>query len=108
MKRAGMWRDGSAAARGLQFSPGIRVGHHDIQCLAAIHLRSDGESDYEGEGRFPAHSSVGAQAVREFDGNASADGLCGLLSDFDEMIEKRMVEWISSLYMPDCGKPCST
>ena len=35
--------------------------------------------------RFPKSSSVGAQAVREFDGVTEADHLISLLSEFDAM-----------------------
>ena len=38
-------------------------------------------------GAFPARSSVGAYAVREFDGNEEASGLVSLLSEFDGFIE---------------------
>ena len=34
---------------------------------------------------FPFNSSVGAQAVREFDGDPDADRLVQLLSEFDEL-----------------------
>ncbi len=36
-------------------------------------------------GHFPKSSSVGAQAVREFDGVPEASGLVSLLSEFDAM-----------------------
>jgi uncharacterized protein YqcC (DUF446 family) len=36
-------------------------------------------------GQFPAHSMVGAQAVREFDGVPAADRLVDLLADFDAL-----------------------
>jgi uncharacterized protein YqcC (DUF446 family) len=37
---------------------------------------------------FPTSSSVGAQAVREFDGDQEASRLCDLLSAFDRLIER--------------------
>jgi uncharacterized protein YqcC (DUF446 family) len=40
-----------------------------------------------GNGDLPPTSSVGAQAVREFDGYDDAAGLVGLLVEFDEIIE---------------------
>ena len=36
---------------------------------------------------FPPESSVGAMAVREFDGDDAASGLISLLSEFDAAIE---------------------
>jgi uncharacterized protein YqcC (DUF446 family) len=36
---------------------------------------------------FPKSSSVGAQAVREFDGNPEADQLITLLSEFDDLFD---------------------
>ena len=36
---------------------------------------------------FPTSSSVGAQAVREFDGDPEADQLITLLSEFDGLFE---------------------
>jgi uncharacterized protein YqcC (DUF446 family) len=38
-------------------------------------------------GEFPAESSVGAMAVREFDGDDAAGELVSLLSEFDAAIE---------------------
>ena len=37
------------------------------------------------EGKFPASSSVGVQAVREFDTYPNAEGLITLLSEFDRL-----------------------
>lgn len=38
---------------------------------------------------IPSQSMVGAQAVREFDGQPDCDHLVGLLSEFDAIIEGR-------------------
>jgi uncharacterized protein YqcC (DUF446 family) len=37
--------------------------------------------------QFPASSSVGAQAVREFDGDPDADRLVTLLAEFDALFD---------------------
>jgi uncharacterized protein YqcC (DUF446 family) len=37
--------------------------------------------------QFPSSSSVGAQAVREFDGDAEANELVTLLSEFDALFD---------------------
>jgi uncharacterized protein YqcC (DUF446 family) len=42
-----------------------------------------------GNGDLPSTSSVGAQAVREFDGYDEAAELVTLLAEFDEIIESR-------------------
>jgi uncharacterized protein YqcC (DUF446 family) len=39
------------------------------------------------ENQFPSSSSVGTQAVREFDGSLEADALITLLSEFDGLFE---------------------
>ncbi|HTC94285.1 MAG TPA: YqcC family protein [Terriglobales bacterium] len=39
--------------------------------------------------RFPGSSSVGAQAVREFDGISEAGRLVTLLSEFDALFEEK-------------------
>jgi uncharacterized protein YqcC (DUF446 family) len=41
----------------------------------------------ESQGEFPASSSVGTQAIREFDGSPQADHLVELLCRFDAVIE---------------------
>ncbi len=43
----------------------------------------------ERQGDLPAESIVGAQAVREFDGDTTASRLGSLLSEFDELINDR-------------------
>ena len=41
------------------------------------------------KGDFPSESMVGAQAIREFDGDATASGLVTLLSEFDDLFRSR-------------------
>ncbi len=41
------------------------------------------------ENRFPSGSSVGAQAIREFDGNPDAGKLITLLSEFDALFGEK-------------------
>jgi uncharacterized protein YqcC (DUF446 family) len=43
----------------------------------------------EQEGDFPSESMVGAQAVREFDGDTTASNLVTLLSEFDDLFRRR-------------------
>jgi uncharacterized protein YqcC (DUF446 family) len=43
----------------------------------------------EEKGDFPSESMVGAQAVREFDGDATASGLVTLLGEFDDLFRSR-------------------
>lgn len=43
----------------------------------------------EQKGDFPSESMVGMQAVREFDGDATASGLVKLLSEFDDLFRIR-------------------
>ena len=42
----------------------------------------------ERQGDFPTESMVGTQAMREFDGDATASRLASLLSEFDVIINK--------------------
>jgi len=41
------------------------------------------------KGEFPSESMVGAQVVREFDGDATASGLVILLGEFDDLFRSR-------------------
>lgn len=41
------------------------------------------------QGEFPSRSMVGVQAMREFDGDARADRLVSLLSEFDGLFDKQ-------------------
>ena len=42
------------------------------------------------KGSFPSQSMVGAQAIREFDGEDRAAGLISVLCEFDAFIEDRL------------------
>jgi uncharacterized protein YqcC (DUF446 family) len=41
------------------------------------------------KGDFPSDSMVGVQAVREFDGDATASGLVTLLGEFDDIFRRK-------------------
>jgi uncharacterized protein YqcC (DUF446 family) len=43
----------------------------------------------EQKGDFPSDNMVGAQAVREFDGDTAASGLVTLLREFDDLFRRR-------------------
>ena len=45
------------------------------------------KSIVEARGEFPSSSSVGTQALREFDGYAEADALVSLLCEFDGLFD---------------------
>ena len=44
--------------------------------------------------KLPSDSYIGAQAVREFDGDDNAQGLITLLSEFDALFRRDLRSWI--------------
>ena len=83
MKRAGLWQDKPLAPEQYNFTRafGMDTMSYD-QWLQFVFLPRVREI-ISTEGTFPASSSVGAQAVREFDGYPKAEALITLLCEFD-------------------------
>jgi uncharacterized protein YqcC (DUF446 family) len=87
MRSIGMWSDVAPSADKFQsrvafFGDTMSFDQWlQFVFLPRVHEVLDGKSP------APASSSVGAYAVREFDGMDAANRLTGLLSEFDRLIE---------------------
>jgi len=82
MRRIGMWQAEPLQPEQLEFTEAFAMDTMAFsQWLQFIFLPRVHEA--VAANRFPKNSSVGAQAVREFDGQPEASGLITLLSEFD-------------------------
>lgn len=82
MQRLGLWRNEPLRPEQLQFTQAFAMDTMTFaQWLQFIFLPRVREA--VASNNFPSSSSVGAQAVREFDGAPDADRLITLLSEFD-------------------------
>lgn len=87
MKESGIWQSAPLAPEAYAFTrafAGDTMAYS--QWLQFIFIPRVREV-VDGHGDLPPTSSVGAQAVREFDGYDAAAGLANLLAEFDEIIE---------------------
>src|SRR5215470_6102846 len=81
MHRIGMWQSEPLRPEQLEFTQAFAMDTMTFaQWLQFIFLVRVREAVASNE--FPSGSSVGAQAVREFDGDPDADRLVTLLSEF--------------------------
>src|SRR5215469_9481597 len=86
MRSNGMWQDQPLRPGQLNFQQAFGMDTMTFtQWLQFVFLPRVRES--VAANRFPQSSSVGTQAVREFDGNTEADRLVTLLSEFDALFE---------------------
>ena len=86
MRSIGMWQDQPLPPEQLNFKQAFAMDTMTFtQWLQFVFLPRVREAVAANE--FPSSSSVGAQAVREFDGNADADRLITLLSEFDALFD---------------------
>jgi uncharacterized protein YqcC (DUF446 family) len=84
MRRIGFWQAQPLRPEQLKFKQAFGMDTMTfVQWLQFIFLPRVREA--VAENSFPSGSSVGAQAVREFDGDPEADQLITLLSEFDEL-----------------------
>ena len=84
MRRIGMWQDAPLRPEQLKFKQAFAMDTMVFsQWLQFIFLPRVREA--VAANSFPSSSSVGAQAVREFDGDPDADHLVTLLSEFDAL-----------------------
>ncbi|HUJ25765.1 MAG TPA: YqcC family protein [Myxococcales bacterium] len=87
LHRAGLWQEAPLPDEAFDFSRAFGADTMSYaQWLQFVFVPRVREL-VEARGEFPASSSVGAQAVREFDGFAEADALVQLLSDFDALFD---------------------
>jgi len=86
MHRIGMWQTEPLRPEQLEFTQAFAMDTMTFaQWLQFIFLVRVREAIASNE--FPSGSSVGAQAVREFDGDLEAAGLVTLLSEFDGLFD---------------------
>jgi uncharacterized protein YqcC (DUF446 family) len=89
MKRIGYWQSEPLRPKQYQFRMAFAMDAMAFsQWLQFIFIPRVNSILESGE-KFPRDSNNAAQAVREFDGDDNAQGLVALLSDFDEIIQRR-------------------
>jgi uncharacterized protein YqcC (DUF446 family) len=87
MKRLGMWRSEPLPLEAYDFQEAFAMDKMTFTSWLQFVFIPRVRQIIETNGPFPTQSQVGAQAVREFDGNDDANRLVTLLSDFDALIE---------------------
>jgi uncharacterized protein YqcC (DUF446 family) len=86
MRRIGFWQSAPLRPEQLHFKQAFAMDTMAFaQWLQFIFLPRVREAAATNE--FPSSSSVGAQAVREFDGDTNAGELVTLLSEFDALFD---------------------
>ncbi|HTD24553.1 MAG TPA: YqcC family protein [Terriglobales bacterium] len=86
MRRIGFWQSEPLRPEQLEFTQAFAMDTMTYaQWLQFIFLPRVREA--VASNQFPSSSSVGTQAVREFDGAPDADRLITLLSEFDGLFE---------------------
>lgn len=86
MQRIGLWQNQPLRPEQMDFKQAFAMDTMTFsQWLQFIFLPRVREAVEAND--FPGSSSVGAQAVREFDGFTEADQLVTLLSEFDALFE---------------------
>jgi uncharacterized protein YqcC (DUF446 family) len=86
MRRIGYWQEQPLRPEQMQFTQAFAMDTMTFtQWLQFVFLPRVREPAAANE--FPASSSVGTQAVREFDGDPDADNLVTLLSEFDALFD---------------------
>jgi len=85
MKRVGLWQEKPLAPEQYNFTSAFGMDTMSFdQWLQFVFLPRVREI-ISTRSKFPVSSSVGAQAVREFDGYPNAERLITLLSEFDRL-----------------------
>jgi uncharacterized protein YqcC (DUF446 family) len=86
MRSIGLWQDKPLEPKQLHFKKAFAMDTMTFaQWLQFIFLVRVREAVVSKE--FPSSSSVGAQAIREFDGHPHADRLLTLLAEFDALFD---------------------
>jgi len=89
MKRIGCWSLEQLPDEAYEFQQAFAMDTMAFSQWLQFILIPRVRSIIEQKGDFPSESMVGAQAVREFDGDANASGLVTLLSEFDDLFRRR-------------------
>lgn len=88
LRKIGFWQSAALRPEQLAFTQAFAMDTMSFaQWLQFIFLPRVREAI--ASNRFPGSSSVGAQAVREFDGDTEAGRLVTLLAEFDALFEKQ-------------------
>ncbi len=86
MRRIGYWQSEPLRPEQMEFTQAFAVDTMNfaqwLQFVFLPQVRAAAASN-----QFPSDSSVGTQAVREFDGDPNADQLVELLTEFDALFE---------------------
>src|SRR5215472_4730304 len=86
MRRIGFWQEQPLRPEQLSFKKAFAVDTMTFaQWLQFVFVPRVREA--VASNNFPSSSSVGVQAVREFDGDPDADRLIQLLSEFDALFD---------------------
>ena len=85
MKRIGYWSIDPLPENAYDFREAFAMDTMTFSQWLQFILIPRVRSIIEQRGDFPLESMVGAQAVREFDGDTTATNLVTLLSDFDDL-----------------------
>jgi len=86
LHRIGYWQDQPLRPEQMEFHKAFAMDTMSYsQWLQFIFIPRVREAIASGD--FPSGSEVGAQAVREFDGDYKASGLVSLLSEFDALFD---------------------
>jgi|SRR5215831_3646153 len=86
MRRIGYWQTEPLRPEQMKFTQAFAMDTMTFtQWLQFIFLSRVREA--AASNQFPSSSNVGAQAVREFDGDTDADHLVTLLSEFDALFD---------------------
>jgi uncharacterized protein YqcC (DUF446 family) len=89
MKRIGYWSPDPLPEEAYDFREAFAMDTMAFSQWLQFILIPNVQQIIKEEGSFPSESMVGAQAVREFDGDENASHLVSLLSDFDALFSKR-------------------
>lgn len=88
MRHAGYWQNDPLRPEQMKFTQAFAMDTMTFaQWLQFVFLPRVREAATSNE--LPSTSSVGAQAVREFDGDPNADRLVTLLSEFDALFDQK-------------------
>lgn len=87
MKREGYWRAAPLPPEAYDFTQAFATDTMTFSNWLQFIFIPRVRSIIAEQGQFPSRSMVGAQAVREFDGDDHAGTLVTLLNDFDHLFD---------------------
>ena len=87
MKRTGYWSTQPLPAEAYDFRQAFAMDTMTFPQWLQFVLIPRVRQIIDEQGAFPAHSMVGTQAIREFDGDENAAQLVALLNKFDHLFD---------------------